>query len=89
LYLSSLLSLRVVEVRFQELTRIRAFDLHHLFWRSFGNQLAASVAALRSQIDQPIGNLDDIQVVLDDQDRVPRIDKPLQNFDQLVDIRCV
>ena len=33
-----------------------------------------------------IGNLDHVQIVLDHNDRVPRIDKPVENMDQLVDI---
>jgi hypothetical protein len=52
----------------------------------FGDQLAAPVAALGSQVDQPVGDLDDVEVVLDDQDRVAGIHQALQHFDQLVDV---
>ena len=54
--------------------------------RSLGDQLAAAVAALRTQVDELVGDLDDVQVVLDDQHRVAGIHQPLQHLDQLVHI---
>src|SRR6266849_3398524 len=40
-----------------------------LFRRSCCDYLAAAVAAFRPQIDQPVRGLNDVQVVLDDQER--------------------
>ncbi len=59
----------------QELTGIRAFDLHNLFRCAFlGDQFAAAVTSFGAEINDPIGDLDDIEVVFDDQHRVAGID---------------
>ena len=57
----------MLHVVFQELTRVRSLDLHHIFGRAFGNQFAAAVAAFRAEIDQPVGDLDDVEIVFDDE----------------------
>ena len=57
-----------------------------LLRRPLGYQLSPGVAALRPQIDEPVGALDDVQVVLDHQHRVPRVHQPLQNLQQLVHV---
>jgi MFS family permease len=44
-----------------------------LFRRAFGNHQAAPRSTLRSHVDQPVGGLDHVKVVLDDDDRVARI----------------
>ncbi len=53
---------------------------------AFGDQLAAAVAAFRTQVDQPVGDLDDVQVMLDDQHRVAGIHQALKDLDQLVHV---
>src|SRR5256885_1062927 len=37
------------------------------------HDLAALLAALRPHVDDPVGGLDDVEVVLDDDDRVARL----------------
>src|ERR687897_202915 len=43
-------------------------------------------AALRTHVDQPVGGLDDVEVVLDDDDGVPLVDEPLEHLEQLLDV---
>jgi len=57
-----------------------------LLWSSLSHDPATLVAALRSQIDDPIGVADDVEVVLDDDDGVPQIGEAVQNAQQLLDI---
>src|SRR5690349_15184738 len=45
----------------EELPRIGCWIGGHLLRRALGDDLAAAVAALRTQIDDPVGGLDDIQ----------------------------
>ena len=45
---------------------------------SFGNQFASSGAALGSEVDHPARCLDQLQVMLHDNDGVPRLHKPLE-----------
>ena len=39
-----------------------------------------------AEIDDPVGGLNEIEVVLDDDDRVPAVDQALQDSQQQVDI---
>ena len=49
----------------------------------------AAGAALRAQVDDPVGRLDDVQVVLDDDDRVARVHEPVEHLEELLDVREV
>ena len=44
------------------------------------------VAALRPEVDDPVGRLDDVEVVLDDEDRVAAVDQPVEDLEQLLDV---
>ena len=46
---------------------------HQGFGGAIGHQFAARVAALGPEINQPVGGADDVQVVLDHQQRVARV----------------
>ena len=46
-----------------------------LLRRAGRDELAALVAALRPEVDHPVGRLDDVEVVLDDDDRVAALDQ--------------
>ena len=50
---------------------------------------AAAGAALGAKIDDVIGDLDDVEIVLDDEHRVARVHQPLQDLDELVHVRHV
>jgi hypothetical protein len=45
-------------------------DFRDLFGCPFGNDPAAAVSAFGAHIDQPVGRLDDIEIVFDDQNGV-------------------
>jgi hypothetical protein len=54
--------------------------------RAGRDQFAAPVAALRSEVDDPVGGLDDVEVVFDDDDGVPLVAQPVQDLQQLLDV---
>ena len=51
-------------------------------WRPGDNQTSALVSAFRPKVEHPIGAFDNIEVVLDHQHRVPRLDQTLQAIEQ-------
>jgi hypothetical protein len=64
----------------------RGGGLHDLGGRAGANDAAAGGAALRTQIDDPIGSPDDVQVVFDHEQRMPGIDQLPKRAQQLGDI---
>ena len=56
------------------------------FRRPFGDDLAAAFAALGAEVDDPVGRLDHVEVVLDHDDRVAQVDQPLQHVEQLAHV---
>src|SRR5260370_37294332 len=60
-------------------------DLGDLFWRAGGDDLPASRPAFRTEVDDPVGGLDHIQVVLDHDDRVAGVHQPVEHAEQLAD----
>ena len=57
-----------------------------LLGRALRDDQAAAGAALGAHVDDPVGRLDDVEVVLDDDDRVALVDEPLQHAEQLADV---
>ena len=57
-----------------------------LLGRALGDDQAAAGAALGAHVDDPVGGLDDVEVVLDDDDGVARVDQPAQHAEQLADV---
>ena len=49
---------------------------------AFGDDVATRLTSLRAHIDDPVGSLDDLKVVLDDDHRVSLIDEGLQSIQQ-------
>jgi hypothetical protein len=43
-------------------------------------------SAFRSQVEQPVGSLDDVGIVLDDEHRVALVDEPAENLEQHLDV---
>ena len=60
----------------EETTGMGVFAGRDLLRGTGGNDLATAGAALRPQVDDPVGGLDHIQVVLDDHDAVAVITQP-------------
>ena len=54
--------------------------------RALRDDLAAGVAAFRPEINDPIGGLDHVQVVLDDEEGVARGAELEEDFEQLGDV---
>src|ERR1700693_562951 len=61
---------------------MRILNLRDLLGCPSSNDFATIVARLWSKIDNPIGALNHFQIVLDHNDRVPRIDEPLKYLQQ-------
>ena len=55
----------------------------HVFGRALGHDEAARVAAFGAQVDEPVAGADHVQVVLDDDERVPRVDELAQRAHEL------
>ena len=51
--------------------------------------IAALLPALRTHVDEPVGGLDDVEVVLDHDDAVALVDEPVQHLEQPLDVREV
>ena len=58
----------------QKPASVRRLASCDLLGRSTGNEFAALVASLRAEVDDMIGRLDHVQVVLNHDDRMPVID---------------
>ena len=59
---------------------MRFFHPDNFFGSTDRNDLPPRVASLRSEVDDVVGRLDDVQIVLDHQDRVPGIPQPMQHI---------
>ena len=65
---------------------MRALDLGDILRRTGRHDLAAAAAALGAEVDDPVRAFDDIEVVLDDHDRVAGIAQAVEHLEQLRDI---
>ena len=59
---------------------------HHLRRRALAHQLAAGVAAFGAQVEDPVGGADDVEVVLDHHQRVPRLEQLAERAQELGDV---
>ena len=55
-------------------------------WRARGDDLAAVLAAFGTQIDDPVGGADHIEVVLDDQQRMAGLEQQAEGAHQARDV---
>src|ERR1700684_829912 len=62
----------------QIVSRVGSFVRRDLFRRTDCDDAPAVVAAFGTQIHDPIGSLDDVQIVFDHDDRVALVAQPLQ-----------
>ena len=65
---------------------MRSARLHDGFWRAGGNDQPAVGPGFRPEINEVIGALDDFQVVLDDNERVPLLHQPVEHAQQHRDV---
>ena len=70
----------------EELAGIAPLLAHAVFGRAGEDDLAAAIAAFGPEVDDPVGGLDDFEIVLDDDDRVALVDQLMQHFEQLAHV---
>ena len=70
----------------QRLAGVRPTAIGHRFGRACDDDFTAARASFGADVDNPVGRFDHIQVVLNDQDRVARFDKILQDIQQQLDV---
>src|SRR6185312_8295600 len=70
----------------KEPRRIAAMVPDNLFWWPLRDDPPPTISALRSQIDDPVGGLDDVEVVLDDDHTVPLVHQSVQHLQQQANI---
>src|SRR5207302_343272 len=75
-----------VEVVGERLSGVGLLHARDLLGSALGDQAAAVFSPLWPEIDEPVGIADDIEIVLDDDDRVPEVRKPVQHVQQLLHI---
>src|SRR6185503_9798154 len=73
-------------MRAESASRVRAVTGGDRFRCSTNDQLTSLMAALGSQIENPIGAFDDVEMMLDHQHRMPGLHEPLQAIQQALDI---
>src|SRR5690606_16282609 len=78
-----------LEHRTQILTGKGARMARDLLRRAFRDDHAAAAAALGPEVDDPVGRLDHVEVMLDHDDRIAAVRKPLKDAEQALDIREV
>ena len=62
----------------EKLSGVRIFGCRNLFGRSGGDDFTARITSFRAEIDDPIGALNHLQIVLDHHERMPAIHKALE-----------
>src|SRR6185503_11229093 len=63
-----------------------AFTTRHIFGYSFDHYLPARLAAFRSEIDDPIGGANEIEIMFDHEERMTFIDESLECLQQNANI---
>src|SRR6266566_3966893 len=56
------------------------------FGRALGDDATAALAAFRAEVDDPVGLFDDVEMVLDDEHGVAKIDQALKNIEELTNV---
>src|SRR5205085_5788631 len=74
------------EYRLECLSGVRRLARGDFFRRPFRDHPPAAGAALRPQVNDPVGRLDNVQVVLDHDHGVARLDEAVQHLEQLLNV---
>ena len=77
------------QMLFQKRTGIRERMFHDFFGRAGGDDFAAARAALGAKINDVIGAGDEVEVMLNDENRVALIGQALEYFDEYFHVRHV
>src|ERR1700724_836326 len=70
----------------QELPGMGIGDLRDLFWCALRDDVAAAVTTLGAKVNDVVGGLNDLEVVLDDDDRVASVSETTQHRKQFLDV---
>src|SRR5467141_2400147 len=70
----------------ESLAGVGLFGASDEFGRALGDDAAAAFAAFRAEVDDPVGLLDDVEMVLDDEHGVAEIDEALQDVEKLSNV---
>ena len=70
------------ELRLQVLRCVRRLALAEVTWRTLEDQITACIATLGTEVDDMVGALDDVQVVFDDDQRVPILQQFVEGIEQ-------
>ena len=65
---------------------MRLFNLDDVFRSAHRDDLATADTAFRAQIDNPVGQLDHIEIVLDQHQSVTLLQQAVEHFRQLADV---
>src|SRR5437016_2055796 len=80
---ASALAVELREELREELAGVRAWGLSDGFRRAFGDDLTTLIAALGAEVDDPVGRLDEVEMVLDDEHGGARVHEPVQHPQEL------
>src|SRR5690606_40386765 len=69
-----------------ERSGVRALNLGDVLGRARRHDLFTAGAAFGTHVDEPVGGLDDVEVVLDDHHGVALVDQALEHADQFADV---
>ena len=67
----------------QELAGVGGLTACDIVGGARDHHFASTITTLGSEIDDPVGGLDDIEIVLDDHHRVALLDQPIEHAEQL------
>ena len=70
----------------QKPSRVSCLRSGDLFGGPLRDDGAATIAAFRPKIDNPVGASDDVQIMLDDQHAATGLNQPLKRVEQLCDV---
>lgn len=84
--LSVRLSVIAVVFLFEILTRIRVFACHQALRCTAEDEMPPILAPLGTQVDDVIGTLDDLHIVLDDEERMPFLQEGVESLHKHVHI---
>ena len=73
-------------MRLEKPSRVRRLAARHILGRARHDDPTAGVSAFGAQIDDVIGGLDDVHVMLDEDDRVAGIHELVERHEQPLDV---
>lgn len=65
---------------FQILSSKTLLALSHFLWSACRHETSATIAALRTEVDNVVGTFDDLQIVLNDEDGMASADECIESL---------